>query len=106
MDKPGSSGYRSHHLIFSFFPRDEAENSFAGRLIEIQIRSRLQHSWASAVEAVGLYRGENLKAGIGSDEWLRLFELMSLEFAASEGCEYALDGAKKGHLKLSSWIAR
>lgn len=93
MDAPRSSGYRSHHLVFAFVPRNASESSYEGRLIEMQIRSRLQHSWATAVEAVGLHRGENLKAGLGSSDWLRLFELMSLEFAASEGCEYAKDGS-------------
>lgn len=93
MDVPRSSGYRSHHLVFGFAPRNASESGYEGRLIEIQIRSRLQHSWATAVEAVGLHRSENLKAGLGSVDWLRLFELMSLEFAASEGCEYAKDGS-------------
>ena len=93
MDEPRSSGYRSHHLVFGFEPRDRSEDKYAGRLIEVQIRTRLQHSWATAVEAVGLYRKENLKAGMGSPEWLRLFELMSIEFAATEGCEFALDGS-------------
>jgi (p)ppGpp synthase/HD superfamily hydrolase len=66
MDTPRASGYRSHHLIFAFAPRNSAESGYEGRLIEIQIRSRLQHSWATAVEAVGLHRGENLKAGLGN----------------------------------------
>lgn len=93
MDAPRASGYRSHHLVFAFVPRGASEGGYEGRLIEMQIRSRLQHSWATAVEAVGLHRGENLKAGLGSADWLRLFELMSLEFAASEDCEYAKDGS-------------
>ncbi|XAP76899.1 RelA/SpoT domain-containing protein [Citromicrobium bathyomarinum] len=93
IDEPRSSGYRSHHLVFGFQPRDRSEDKYAGRLIEVQIRTRLQHSWATAVEAVGLYRNENLKAGMGTPEWLRLFELMSIEFAATEGCEFALDGS-------------
>jgi hypothetical protein len=95
MDDPRLSGYRSHHLVFAFRPRNASESDYEGRLIELQIRSRLQHSWATAVEAVGLYLGENLKAGIGDEDWLRLFELMSFEFAASEGCEYAMDGSKR-----------
>lgn len=93
MDAPRASGYRSHHIVFAFEPRHKSESSYEGRLIEMQIRSRLQHSWATAVEAVGLYRGENLKAGVGNEDWLRLFELMSFEFAATEGCEYAKDGS-------------
>ncbi len=95
MDSPRPSGYRSHHLVFAFTPRNIHETEYEGRLIEIQIRSRLQHSWATAVEAVGLYRGENLKAGYGSKDWLRLFELMSFEFALSEGCEFAQDGSNE-----------
>lgn len=94
MDAPRSSGYRSHHIVFAFQPRDATEDAFEGRLIELQIRSRMQHSWATAVEAVGLYRGENLKAGDGDAQWLRLFALMSAEFAASEGCVYATDDTR------------
>lgn len=93
MNKPRDSGYRSHHIVFAFNPRDRTEAGYEGRLIELQIRSRLQHSWATAVEAVGLYRSENMKAGEGDKDWLRLFELMSLEFAATENCEYAKDGS-------------
>tara|TARA_R100001086_G_scaffold206006_1_gene121813 strand:+ start:1302 stop:2432 length:1131 start_codon:yes stop_codon:yes gene_type:complete len=89
MDEPRSSGYRSHHLVFAFCPRNAEEEPFRGRLIELQIRSRLQHCWATAVEAVGMYRNENMKAGLGDASWLRLFELMSLEFALSEGRKYA-----------------
>lgn len=101
MDIPRSSGYRSHHLIFAFKPREDKEVSYDGRLIEMQIRSRLQHSWATAVEAVGLYLRENLKAGVGSSEWLRLFELMSVEMAATEGCDYAKDGEVKRRAEIA-----
>ena len=52
----------------------------------IRIRTWLQHTWATAVEAIGAYRGENMKAGEGSQDWLRLFALMSGEFAATEKC--------------------
>ena len=50
----------------------------------MQIRSRLQHAWATAVEAVGMVRREDLKAGEGDPDWLRLFTLMSSEFAELE----------------------
>ena len=60
---------------------------FTGRRIEVQVRTRLQHSWATAVEAVGMFRGEDLKSEkIGSTEWLRLFQLMSAEIAMVERC--------------------
>ena len=62
------------------------EEVFNGRRVELQIRTRLQHTWATAVEAVGTFRRENLKAGTGDPNWLRLFELMSAEFALAEDC--------------------
>lgn len=82
---PKHDGYRSHHMLFQFRGVGERE-AFDGRRVELQIRTRLQHSWATAVEAVGLYRGEDMKSGQGSVDWLRLFQLMSLEFARSENC--------------------
>jgi hypothetical protein len=85
---PKRGGYRSHHMIFKFKGID-VEEVFNGRKVELQIRTRLQHTWATAVEAVGTFRRENLKAGKGDSNWLRLFELMSAEFAIAEDCEPA-----------------
>ena len=83
-----TTGYRSHHLKYEFRGRGE-KATYDGRRVEVQVRTSLQHSWATAVEAIGLYRGEELKSGKGSPEWLRLFALMSAEFAEFEGCETA-----------------
>jgi ppGpp synthetase/RelA/SpoT-type nucleotidyltranferase len=85
INEPKPDGYRSHHLVYRFRGEGEAD-VFTGRRIELQVRTRIQHSWATAVEAVGLFRGEDLKAGQGSPDWLRLFQLMSAEFARAEGC--------------------
>ena len=79
-------GYRSHHMVLKFNGVGDA-SVYLGRRVEVQIRTELQHSWATAVEAVGLYRREDLKAGKGSPDWLRLFRLMSEEFAVEEACE-------------------
>ncbi|MCC6946887.1 MAG: RelA/SpoT domain-containing protein [Bradyrhizobiaceae bacterium] len=78
-------GYRSHHMVFKFRGVGD-EAVYDTRRVEIQIRTGLQHSWATAVEAVGLFRREDLKAGQGDPGWLRLFQLMSGEFALEEGC--------------------
>jgi hypothetical protein len=64
---------------------------YDGRQIEVQIRTWLQHSWATAVEAVGLFLGQDLKAGRGDPQWLRFFKLMAAEFAAAEGCALPAD---------------
>jgi hypothetical protein len=84
--EPKSDGYRSHHIVFDF-QDDGQPDAFKGRRVELQIRTRLQHSWATAVEAVGLYRGEEMKLGEGDPDWLRLFFLMSIEFAYAEQCD-------------------
>lgn len=82
---PKADGYRSHHLKYAFCGRGDSE-VHNGRRIEVQIRTVLQHSWATAIEAVGLFRGEDLKGNDGNLQWLRLFQLMSAEFAEAEGC--------------------
>lgn len=82
---PKDDGYRSHHMIWKFAGR-KGGTPYNGRSIELQIRTELQHSWATTIEAVGLFHGEELKSHVGSEEWLRLFALMSAEFAEAEGC--------------------
>ena len=77
-------GYRSHHMVFSFSGNGRSA-AHSGRRVEFQIRTRLQHSWATAVEAVGLFRNEDIKGGQGNSDWRHLFRLMSQEFALAEG---------------------
>lgn len=83
--EPKLGGYRSHHMIFKFKGSQDTE-VFNNRRIELQIRTQLQHAWATAVEAVGYMRGEELKSGKGNEDWLRLFDLMSAELAMVENC--------------------
>lgn len=85
IEEPKDDGYRSQHMMYTYIGR-KGRVIYDGRRIELQIRTRLQHSWATTVEAVGLFRGEQLKNHQGSNEWLRLFELMSGEFADVERC--------------------
>jgi len=86
IDTPKPDGYRSHHMVFHFRGEDEQAAHYDGLRVELQVRTRLQHSWATAVEAVGTYRDEDMKAGQGNADWLRLFNLMSAEFAITERC--------------------
>ncbi len=82
---PKRDGYRSRHLVLKYSGTED-ETGGNRLAVEIQIRSRMQHAWATAVEAVGFVRNENLKLGEGSADWLRLFQLMSGEIAAMERC--------------------
>ena len=80
--KPG--GYRSFHIVTKFDENGVGEH-FKGQKVEIQLRTHLQHVWATATEAVGAMRGEDLKGGQGCPDWLRLMELMSAIIAHKEG---------------------
>lgn len=64
---PAESGYRAIHVIIE---RDE-------RLIEVQLRTPIQHEWAIAVERMGARHGFDLKSGFGPPELLRFFQLAS-----------------------------
>lgn len=72
---PKESGYRGIHLIFKYCGKRREE--FQGLKIEIQIRSKIQHYWATAVEIVGTFTNQQLKAGFGNEEWLLFFKLVS-----------------------------
>lgn len=79
------SGYRSFHMVYSF--KNVKYPLLNGLRIEMQIRTAIQHSWATAVEMVGLFRKESLKSGFGDSDWLRFFELVSELFYKVENKE-------------------
>ena len=83
--QPKTDGYRSLHIKLDY--SDSRNPQHEGLRLELQARSHLQHAWATAVEAIGLYIGENLKGGEGPAEWRRLLLLLSAEFAEHEQCE-------------------
>jgi hypothetical protein len=78
---PRDTGYRSLHLIYRFKGTDP---SFDGRLVEVQIRTGLQHAWATAVETVDLFQRQTLKFGTGDPDWQRFFALMGSAIAKRE----------------------
>lgn len=79
---PKASGYRGIHLIYRFTSQWTPEHK--GRMIEIQLRSRLQHAWATAVETAGTFLQQSLKSSQGSERWLEFFSLTSSAFAIME----------------------
>jgi len=82
---PKPSGYRSVHVIYRHFNKEKPQ--FNGLKIEIQLRTKLQHAWATAVETAGLFMRQALKAGRGEKKWLRFFALMGTAIANAEGTE-------------------
>ncbi len=85
--KPKDSGYRGVHLIYSYYSDKKAPSAWNGLNIEMQLRSRLQHAWATAVEIVGTFLSQSLKSSQGEERWLRFFALMGSALARREGSE-------------------
>jgi len=81
---PKTSGYRGIHLIYKY---NGGKAKFKGLPVELQLRSRIQHSWATAVEVVGTFTKQALKASAGEYHWLEFFKCASAEFAILEGRE-------------------
>lgn len=80
--QPKASGYRSSHLVYRYM--SDKKETYNGLQIEIQLRSRLQHAWATAVETVGTFLQQSLKASQGTTDWLRFFSLMGSALALRE----------------------
>lgn len=87
---PQESGYRSLHVI-AVVPGE----SLSSR-VEIQIRTRIQHSWATGVEAAGAIYGEDYKSPetfipseVPSENVESFFRLSSGLLALKEGCPTA-----------------
>lgn len=80
---PKDDGYRGVHIVFRYTGTYASAND--GQLIEMQIRSRLQHAWAMAVETVDHLLDQDLKVGGGDKAWKRFFSLMGTIHGRAEG---------------------
>ncbi len=96
--KPKKSGYRSVHLIYKY--KGSSTDVFDDQLVEIQLRTHLQHCWATAVETVDTMNGTAIKSGRGEPEWDRFFQLVSSVFAIEEKTESAIEGVPTDPVEL------
>lgn len=77
IQSPKKDGYRSIHLIYKL---SKSPTLF----LEIQMRSQLQHMWATGVEVFGTLQNSSFKSGHGSRQWLDFFALLSSVIAMKE----------------------
>lgn len=82
---PKPSGYRSLHMVYEYHS-DKKETYNKNMLIELQFRTHLQHIWATALETIGIFTKQNLKASQGDEHVKRFFVLVSSLFALEENC--------------------
>ena len=83
IEEPPPSGYRGLHVMYAY--DSDQFTQLTGLNTEVQIRSLVQHQWATAVETVDTFTGQDLKSGNGNPTWLRFFALMSSVIAQREG---------------------
>lgn len=93
---PKDDGYRSYHLIGQF--KDASGDT---KNIEVQVRTRLQHDWATAVEIVDLFTKQSLKSNQGKEKWQLFFKEVSLQFAIMEDIHLF---SIKDSLKISEYV--
>lgn len=84
---PKPTGYRSLHLIYRY--TNPSATAYNGLCIELQIRTRLQHAWATAVETIGSFLNQALKSNEGPEEWLQYFKIVGAAFSLIEKCPVA-----------------
>jgi len=86
--QPKPDGYRSVHLIYRYKSEFERNSVYNGLYVEVQIRSRIQHAWATTVETVSLLTGHALKSTLnvkgGEEKWRRFLALTSSRLAVLE----------------------
>jgi ppGpp synthetase/RelA/SpoT-type nucleotidyltranferase len=73
---PKEDGYRSVHIVGNF-----AASGATIRRIEVQLRTYIQHYWATALEIVDLFTDQALKSNQGDIAWTMFFRLLSEHFA-------------------------
>ncbi len=82
IEHPKEDGYRSLHLIYKY--KNKRNSAYDDLRIELQIRTKLQHTWATAVETMGTFLGQALKSRQGDQEWIDFFAITSSAFAYKE----------------------
>lgn len=77
--KPKEDGYPGYHLIGNLGDIPKNQKS-----IEIQVRTSLQHGWATALEIVDLFTDQALKSNQGNPDWKEFFHAIGEQFAVME----------------------
>ena len=86
---PKNDGYRCIHIVGKFNNKLNEE-----RKIEFQIRTKLQHSWATTLEIVDIFTGQDLKSNDGLYDYKKFFKDVSDQFQIIENLKGFLENDK------------
>lgn len=87
IESPKADGYRGIHLIYRYnntLARNDLADAYKGLMVEVQLRTKEQHAWATAVEATGIMLDQPFKTRGGDKDWSEFFALMSSAIAIVE----------------------
>jgi len=93
---PKQDGYRSIHLIGKFKNHNNID-----KYIELQVRTKIQHYWATAIEIVDLFTKQSIKTNEGDKAWSELFRLLSKNFIYFDQNPYINSGEGKSQQTLN-----
>lgn len=79
-----NSAYRGIHLIYKTKYDKEGWEQYSDLRIELQLRTELQHIWATTIETASIFQKQDFKSSKGDDRWLEFFKLVSSAFAIEE----------------------
>lgn len=98
-NNPKLSGYRGIHRVYKCYEKKD-NHDWKGFSIEVQLRTKLQHLWATTVEVVDLCENQSLKTDpFNADKnWIAFFKAMS-DFISDEEGFISLSNLEKNKLK-------
>lgn len=102
ISNPKEDGYRSYHLVGRFRDVNNEEKN-----IEVQLRTRLQHDWATALEIVDIFTKQKLKSNQGDKKWSSFFKYVSEQFAIMESASlFSINDRKTWDAYLQKVVSR
>ncbi|AWB65875.1 hypothetical protein C2869_05210 [Saccharobesus litoralis] len=86
IEQPKTTGYRGIHRVYKSYEHLD-NHAWKGFQIEVQLRTRLQHLWATTVEIVDIIEKETLKTNpqAANESWKRFFVIMGEFLAVKDG---------------------
>ncbi len=97
--EPKQDGYRGIHQVFKYSTSQHEE--LKGMLVEVQIRTKLQHYWATAVETIGVIEKSSFKTGFGDEKFKQFFRLSSALFSIQEQQPVVASLSNKSKLEIA-----
>ncbi|WP_217645556.1 RelA/SpoT domain-containing protein [Oceanisphaera psychrotolerans] len=96
---PKESGYGGVHLVYSCFDDEEDGHNWKKTKVEVQLRTQLQHAWATSLEIIDTLEQIELKTSMGGHPLWREFFSVAGKLVAHDEKAYELDKSDMEHLE-------